>query len=299
MPPSYKWIHDWITIPENQSSRENGRTHGVVVSQTGSIFVFHQATPSVLEFSPDGTLRSSWGDFPGAHGMTLVEENGKEYLWLTDQDSKQVVKTTLTGEIVQSLPQPSHKAYEEGDYVPTWVAVNPENANIWVADGYGCNLVHRFNKVGTYLSSIDGSEGSAGRFTCPHGIWIGERQGILSLHIADRGNKRMQVYDLDGNFIRTYGENYLNSPDGCIAWGKYLIVPELTSRITLIDQDDALICHLGENDSVAGNEGWPNNREWVETEKFNSPHGAAVDADGNIYIAEWIIGGRITKLEKI
>ena len=33
--------------------------------------------------------------------------------------------------------------------------------------------------------------------------------------------------------------------------------------------------------------------------KFNSPHGLAVDKDKNLYIAEWLIGGRFTKLKKI
>jgi len=54
-------------------------------------------------------------------------------------------------------------------------------------------------------------------------------------------------------------------------------------------------------------EGWPNNRnasgELVPTSliqpgKFNSPHGMAVDSQGNLYVAEWLIGGRFIKLEK-
>ncbi|MCH7801943.1 MAG: 6-bladed beta-propeller, partial [Chloroflexi bacterium] len=33
--------------------------------------------------------------------------------------------------------------------------------------------------------------------------------------------------------------------------------------------------------------------------KFNSPHGIASDGDGNIYVAEWLIGGRINKLTRL
>jgi len=36
----------------------------------------------------------------------------------------------------------------------------------------------------------------------------------------------------------------------------------------------------------------------LETGKFNSPHGLAVDAQGNLFVAEWLIGGRFIRLEK-
>jgi hypothetical protein len=31
---------------------------------------------------------------------------------------------------------------------------------------------------------------------------------------------------------------------------------------------------------------------------LNSPHTLAVDSDGNVYVAEWLIGGRVTKLAR-
>ncbi|MCH8900464.1 MAG: hypothetical protein IH942_08265 [Acidobacteria bacterium] len=55
-------------------------------------------------------------------------------------------------------------------------------------------------------------------------------------------------------------------------------------------------------------DGWPNSKDsdgqvvptsLLEPGKFNSPHGMAVDADGNLYVAEWLIGGRLTKLAKV
>jgi hypothetical protein len=36
----------------------------------------------------------------------------------------------------------------------------------------------------------------------------------------------------------------------------------------------------------------------LEAGKFNSPHGMAIDGKGNLYVAEWLIGGRFTKLAK-
>ena len=37
----------------------------------------------------------------------------------------------------------------------------------------------------------------------------------------------------------------------------------------------------------------------LEPGKFNSPHGMAVDARGNLYVAEWQIGGRSIKLANV
>ncbi|MEO8169167.1 MAG: hypothetical protein ABI623_13020, partial [bacterium] len=123
----YEWIEHWARIPNTESGRSNGRTHGVVVTNDGTVVVFNQANPAVLLFDASGALISSWGDrFGGAHGMTLVQENGTEYLWLTDQYSGEVVKTTLDGKNVLNLERASHPVYEKSSYAPTWVAVHEE-----------------------------------------------------------------------------------------------------------------------------------------------------------------------------
>jgi DNA-binding beta-propeller fold protein YncE len=299
----YEWLDNWARIPDTESGRENGRTHGVVVTEAGKVIVFHQATPAVLVFDADGALLDQWGDFAGAHGITLVKEGEQEFLWLTDQNSNAVVKTTLDGEVVMSIPQPDLPLYDDGGYCPTWVAVNEErhggNGDVWVTDGYGSGYVHRHDKHGKYISSINGSEGAAGSFACPHGILFDSRKKTPELLIADRGNHRVQVYDGDGNYKRTFGEDFLTSPDCFAISGDDLIVPELFASLKLLDAEDKLICDLGENAAACKIDGWPNlDASQIHAGKFNSPHGAAADKDGNLYCVEWIIGGRITKLIK-
>ena len=301
---TYGWIDDWATIPDSPSGRENGRTHGVVVTEVGNVIVFHQANPAVLIYDPAGKLQGGWGDrFPGAHGMTLVKEDGKEYLWLTDERSAEVVKMSLEGETLLNLRKPVLPVYAEGRYSPTWVAVCEEryggNGDVWVADGYGMSYVHRFDKNGNYRACINGSEGKAGPFSCPHGIWMDTRNGEPELYIADRGNKRFQVYDPQGKFKRSFGSDFLSSPCMCISFQGELFVPELSAKLTVLDANDRLVCHIGDNESVCDIPGWPNVPEAaIKPGKFNSPHSMAIDPSGNLYIVEWIIGGRITKLEK-
>jgi hypothetical protein len=296
---TYRFHEDWAAIPEHSRRAENGRTHGVAVSRDGRVLVFHQAAPAMLVYSPDGRLLASWGNYPGAHGLTLVEEAGEEFLWLTDQERAVVEKTSLDGRLVGKISAPPYAASEP--YVPTWVAVNEAryggNGDVWAADGYGSNCVNRYDAAGNYVATIDGSEG-AGRFNCPHGIWFDSRKRPMQLYVADRGNRCVQVYDHEGRFVRSFGSEFLTSPDGFALDGDCLIVPELLGRVTILDGEDRLLCHVGTNEGVCAASSWPDKTPLVPG-RFNSPHAAAVDRSRSIYVVEWRIGGRLLKLERI
>lgn len=325
----YEWVDDWANVPDSEGARGGWSHHGVVVSKTGDIITYHQEDPTVLIFDREGNLKSSWETgLLDAHGMTLVEENGTEYLWLADPGRKrrfadkyeypegmvpkgQVIKTTLDGETVLHLHKPDIPVYADSDYLPTWVAVNEErnggNGDVWVADGYGQNHIHRYTKGGDYVASINGTEGSAGAFDCPHAILFDTRKPEPELYVADRANGRVQVYDAEGNFKRVFGSDFLTSPSGFATDGDNMVIAELRARLTITDIDDALVTYLGANADVAETDGWPNDLDaeggpmrtkLLEPGKFNSPHGMTVDADGNIYVAEWLIGGRHVKLAK-
>ncbi len=72
------------------------------------------------------------------------------------------MKFGLDGVEVASLARPLHGAYESGFFAPTSVAVNGPrhggNGDVWVADGYGESLVHRYSADGRYLSTLTGEE---------------------------------------------------------------------------------------------------------------------------------------------
>ncbi|MHB1485647.1 MAG: NHL repeat-containing protein [Saccharofermentanales bacterium] len=310
----YEWIEDWAKIPETITGRLNGRTHGVVATSDGRVVICHQAVPSILIYDESANLESSWGDYPGAHGLTIVENDGIEYLWITDESSGKVVKATLDGREVMSLPVPSHKSYLEGKrYIPTWAAENPSTGDIWVADGYGESLVHRFSPSGVYLSTIDGTEG-CGRFNNPHGINFFKNE----LFITDRINRRIVVYDNNGTFLRNSQNsikkrNELHSPSSIDFYKNQMIVAELFTGIKILDAGSLDITdEIGANEFIhldTGNEswwppvapvGWPDlaGTKNIRPGFFNSPHGACFTSGGDIYVVEWIKGGRIIKLKK-
>jgi sugar lactone lactonase YvrE len=203
-----------------------------------------------------------------------------------------------------------------GNYCPGGCAVDEEryggNGDIWVADGYGSSIVYRFDKEGNQLTTLTGDEGG-GRFLCPHSVYIDRRPGKdVELYIADRENRRVQVYDLTGHYVRTVGESFLSSPSGFAQWGDFLVIAELYSRLALLDNQDNLVGYIGDNTPPGeihtwpNRPGWPNALDWngravaaahdLDADQLNSPHSLAVDADGNLYVSEWLIGGCYTSL---
>lgn len=301
---AYEWNSNWARIPDDV---QLGYTHGVAVSKDGRVHVFNQSKHGVLSFNPDGSFESMWDEFPadrflGAHGLTLIEEDGNEYLWLTDQTSNEVVKTTLDGQTVLNVDKPANYA-ADAKYSPTWATQSPADGTIYVADGYGSGLINRYDKQGNFIDTWDGTNGM-GRFACPHAVWIGRRPKATGhdqplVYITDRGNHRMQVFDLAGNFVKAFYQDHPCSvdqgPDGL------LLVPDLFAFINVYDETDQPIApKLGDHQhAIANHDGWPNvPTERIVDGKFNSPHSGCFDRQGNIYIVEWISTGRITKLTK-
>jgi len=87
--------------------------------------------------------------------------------------------------------------------------------NIYVADGFGNARIAKFDKVGKFVKSW-GSRGSEpGQFNTVHGIAI-DAQG--NVYVADTGNKRIQVFDTDGNF-KTQFTNIGNPAAICLTPG--------------------------------------------------------------------------------
>jgi hypothetical protein len=230
-----------------------------------------------------------------------------------------VLKLTLDGHVALRITQPDLPIYETGKFSPTAVAVWEErrggDGTVWIADGYGTSTVHRYDRAGRYQRSINGEEGAAGAFKTPHGLTIDYRQkggnsstAAPELYVADRTNHRLQVYSVDGAWRRVVGEKFLTSPSVFTFVDTFLVVGELRARLAVLDAHDQLVGELGENEAVCAEPGWPNAKDetggFVRTPRLvpgnlNSPHGLAADPAGNLYVAEWLIGGRYTKLARL
>jgi sugar lactone lactonase YvrE len=343
--PPHDFTSNWADLSAVPGATTSWAHHGLAVTSEGELIGFHAG--QLVAFDREGRVRRVVrAGLTEGHGITVVREGDEEYLWITDPgfvhvcsdeggddawaplfgkgvhvDSREprVVKMTLNGEIRAELPIPPMDAASGpsmmGAYCPCGSTVDEErfggNGDIWVADGYGSSLVHRFDRHGNHVSVLTGEEGG-GRFICPHAVFIDRRpHKTPELYIADRENKRVQVYDLEGRYRRTIGEGFLSSPSGFVQWGDVLVVAELYSRLAVLDADDRLVGYIGATPDGKDSGGWPERPGWpnalsdagyvkaphlTDPNRFNSPHSIAVDNDGNLFVSEWLIGGRYSKL---
>ncbi len=296
---TYEWVENWAKIP---AEIQPGYTHGVVEDSQGRIYVHNASRHSMLVFDVDGNLLNSWGEefATGAHGLLWNQEADGEYLYLSATSQNIVVKTTLDGQEVLRITTPDLPEIYNDDkkFVPTETAV-AANGDIYIADGYGQPWLHRYDASGTYISSFGGLGADKGQLNNPHGIMIDTRGSEPLLLVSDRGNHRLQYFTLDGEAVRIT-EGMIDLPCTTDQYGDEIYIPDLHSRLTVLDKNDQLITHLGEREKGWEIPGWPNiDHSLRQVGNFTSPHDLHVDSSGNIYIAEWISDGRITKLARV
>jgi len=307
---TYEVTHDWGELP---ADIQYGNTHGVCEDSNGHIYIHHtvystsEKPDSMVVYDSHGKFVKSWGkDFRGgAHGLHIRKEGGTEFLYLCDTQRGLVVKTTLDGEEVFSLGYPKESpAYAQPGpdgkqikYSPTNLAVAP-NGDFYVGDGYGSSYINQYNNKGEFVRTFGGPGKDAGQLACPHGIIVDTRGPTPNLTVADRGNKRIQRFTLDGKPIdMLYGTNapcHFN-----LFTNGDVVVPDLFARVTLMDKENKIIEHLGDDSSSDYMATRKLPRDKFQPGKFVCPHGACFDHEGNIFVVEWVEVGRVTKLRKI
>ena len=241
-------------------------------------------------------------DIAVAHGIATTYESGDDFIWICDpgeQAPGKVVKVNLKGEIVDELQPPEASPLSKEKWRPTSVAV-AKGGDIWIADGYGISLVHRYSPNGDVLT-IDGTE-SGLKFDCPHGVAVDDRAGQLQIAVADRSNKRVLLFEKDGRFIRSISAEIMTSPSSIAASGDNLFVTDLRGAILAISIDDQ-VSAVVPSAHIDGREGWPNAliggesvAPSINAGEINSPHGIVASKDGSIYATEWFFGGRVITL---
>lgn len=189
--------------------------------------------------------------------------------------------------------------------LPADIAVDPDNGDVYIADGYGNRRVVVFDKDGNYLrqwgeqatlAEAEAEAGEGGRFfEVVHGINIGN-DGLV--YVNDRKGNRIQVFDKDGAFVRNLWVNrgyLLDDPDSPgTSWDTAFSKRRDHHLIYVADGEEQLLWTLNHAEGqTLDSYGQPGHLAG----EFTYVHSLDTDAKGNLYTGETIGGRRVQKFE--
>ncbi len=297
---TFDTVPGWGLHPSGHSTL--GPTHGsVVIDKAGNIYT--SAKKGVVVFSPKGAVIHSYlgGDYTALHDMEIREEEGVEYIYGARNNDAEGIKFRVKGgEVVLKLKLPEEAGVTVKKFRPTAITVAP-NGDIFLSDGYGSNHIFKYDKTGKYLLHFGSQGDGLKEFHTAHGMTLDTRYDPPRLLICDRNHKpkgRLLHYDLDGNFMEEVVTG-LGRPTSVAIQGDYVSVPDLSGRLVILDKSNTIMAVLGFNpDPKKGRNYEATQEQWVEG-LFSGTHGSYWDHEGNLYVQDWNVAGRIMKLVRV
>ena len=192
---------DWGTLPDGWTYKE---ATAVAVDARDNVYVFNRGNHPVIVFDRDGKFLRSWGEgiFTNPHGVAVGPD---DTVFCVDASDHTVRKYTTEGKLLMTIGTEGKGAPPmSGDpfSLPTHVAVDPRNGDLYVADGYSNARVHKYTPDGRLLFSWGESGTNPGQFNVVHNIAT-DLDGWL--YVADRENRRIQVFDPNGKYETQWG----------------------------------------------------------------------------------------------
>jgi len=217
---AYESVPDFLKLPNDVYL---GEAAGVAVNSKGHVFVYSRGGSSqgpafantasqLFEFGPDGKFIREIGKnlyaWSFAHTVRVDKDDN---IWATDKGSDMVIKFNPQGRVVMVFGRkPEASDHDAHPYEPvqkprpqingrfrqptdvTWDTAG----NIFIGDGYVNSRVAKYDKDGNWVKSWGERGNAPGQFNTVHSI-AADAKG--QIYVADRFNRRIQVFDPDGN----------------------------------------------------------------------------------------------------
>jgi DNA-binding beta-propeller fold protein YncE len=215
-------VADFLKLPPDLYL---GETAGVAVNSKGHVFVFSRGNTTgpaygatgaqLLEFDGTGKFLREIGHnlyaWSYAHSVKIDKEDN---IWVADKGSDMVIKFTPEGRVAMVFGRKLEASDEGTGPLPhpkpplppvdgmfrqvtdlAWDAAG----NTYISDGYINSRVAKVDKNGNWVKSWGEPGDQPGQFNTPHSIAV-DAEGHV--YVADRGNRRIQVFDGEGKFLR-------------------------------------------------------------------------------------------------
>jgi sugar lactone lactonase YvrE len=316
---------DFIKLKPGQNLGEvlgvavNSKGHVVILNHPGSATtgpLFGNASTEILEYDANGRFVREIGHGVYALGYShSIRFDKYDNLWVVDKGTDAVMKFNPEGRVVLNLgrrPEGFDSAFDkplkqseavavDGWFrAPTDVAWDQDD-NIFVADGYINSRIAKFNKDGDWIKSWGkfGPGGqhaneNPGNINNPHNL-VADRQG--NIYVADRGNRRIQVFDRDGVFKKFL---FLNAPydktrqpvlggvgdpnrrpDETMPW-TMCITSTPTEYLYVMDQEPGRLYKMTLDGKILGMLGESGHRMG----QFSWPHSLACPTENTVFVAD-------------
>jgi sugar lactone lactonase YvrE len=218
-------VPDFLKLPDGLNF---GEVSGVAVNSKGNVFVFTRSNSAggpayaptaaqLLEFGPTGRFLREVGKglyaWSFAHTVRIDRDDN---IWAVDKGSDMVVKFNPAGRVAMVFGRRRESAdaetgpWERADppmahvdglfRQPTDVAWDSDGS-IYISDGYVNSRVAKYDRNGDWVKSWGERGTGPGQFRLPHAIAIDRNDNV---YVGDRSNRRIQVFDRDGKFLRMF-----------------------------------------------------------------------------------------------
>ena len=217
-----------------------GEAAGVATDSRGNLFVytrtgedgtmggsrfFTHGGSRLVEFDATGKYVREIGE--GVYGFLFAQSvrvDAQDNIWAVDRGSNTVMKFDPSGRFLQVLsrkPESVNPTGEgrggggrgrggvpgqgvQGDSFnrPTDIAWDPRG-DMFISDGYTNARIVKLDKAGRFLKTWGSKGAEQGQFNMPNSVAVDARGNV---YVADLGNRRIQVFDNDGNFKSEIGD---------------------------------------------------------------------------------------------
>jgi sugar lactone lactonase YvrE len=273
--------------------------HAVRIDKDDNIWVVDKGSDLIIKFSPQGRVVWVFGRKGEASHFTVPPDYGATLSGLLSRAGL-TVNPPQPNE--QRTPVPVHR--DNVFNQPTDVAWDSKG-NSYFSDGYVNSRVGKANARGEWVASWGSLGKGPGQFDTPHGIAVSPADEV---YVADRGNRRIQVFSAEGKYLREFTIDVPVPTKGKIVYGQE--APNAKTGSQAPGAPDALCMTPGPNPVLFVGDLYPSRIYKVSLDgkvlgvygnpgrnpgEFGWIHAIACPSEDEIWVAE-LINWRVQKL---
>ena len=310
-----------------------GEAAGVAVNSKGHIFVLSRgnstgpaygaAAAQLLEFDAEGKFLREIGHnlYAWSYGHA-VKVDKDDSIWVADKGSDMVIKFNPEGHVAMVFGRKQEASDEKTGPLPHPNPPLPpvdgmfrqvtdmawdKAGNTYISDGYINSRIAKVDKNGKWIRSWGEPGDQPGQFSTPHSIAVDAEDHI---YVADRGNRRIQVFDTEGKFLRQITIDVALDPNASPAIGNKPVLPMKGSQ-TMAPGSPWAICITPPPDQVLfSSDAYPGRiyklsldgkvlgvlgESGKQLKQFGWVHEIACPSDRELYVSE-LLNWRVQKL---